>query len=305
MRILVTGIAGFVGHFLTKELIAAGHEVVGIDISLKRQPEGITKALRLDLTKAESVLNALATLKPAACIHLGGIASPTVARTHPEMMLNTNVLGTANLLEALRQTTPDTRMLLASTSYVYGSSETESLIAEDAPISPVSVYAVSKASADLMTLAYSRDYNMRTMTARAANHTGPGQSPDFVVPAFARQIKAISAGTQPAIMRVGNLDSERTFMDVRDIVRAYRLLIEKGECGKAYNVASSERVSIGSMLDLLCKASDIAPTIEVDPALYRPTDRMPLLSTERLQQATGWKPEIPFKQTLHDVLEQA
>jgi len=298
-------VAGFVGRFLTQELLAAGHEVVGIDISLKRQPEGITKALCLDLTKAESILNALATLKPDACIHLGGIASPPVGRTNPEMMLNTNVLGTAHLLEALRQTAPQTRMLLASTSYVYGNADTESLITEDAPIRPNSVYAVSKASADLMTLAYSRDYDMCTMTARAANHTGPGQSPDFVVPAFARQIKAISEGTQPPVMRVGNLESKRTFMDVRDIVRGYRLLIEKGECGQAYNVASSERITMGHMLDLLCEAAGVSPEIEVDPERYRPTDRMPLLSTERLREATGWKPEIPFKQTLRDVLEQA
>jgi GDP-4-dehydro-6-deoxy-D-mannose reductase len=305
MRILVTGIAGFVGHFLTEELLQAGHDVVGIDLSLDRCPEGVAEAQCVDLTNGDEMLAAVEALHPDGCIHLGGIASPPVGRTHPELMLNTNVLGTAHLLEALRKTAPKTPMLLASTSYVYGSSETENPITEDAPISPIGVYAVSKASADLMTLAYTRDYSMHTMTARAANHTGPGQSTDFVVPAFAHQVKAISKGSQPAAMRVGNLDSERTFMDVRDVVRAYRLLVERGRRGQAYNVASAERVSIREILNQLCEAAGVTPSIGTDPALYRPTDRSPLLSIQRMRDTIGWEPEIPLKQTLLDILESA
>ena len=305
MRILITGIAGFVGHFLTGELLSAGHEVVGIDLSLDRCPNGVAEAQPVDLTNGDEVLAAVEALRPDGCIHLGGIASPPVGRTHPELMLNTNVLGTAHLLEALRKTAPKTPMLLASTSYVYGNSETEKPITEDAPISPIGVYAVSKASADLMTLAYARDYDMHTMTARAANHTGPGQSTDFVVPAFAHQVKCISRGSQPTDMRVGNLDSERTFMDVRDVVRAYRLLVERGRRGWAYNVASAERVSIRTMLKQLCEAAGVTPSIGTDPALYRPTDRSPLLCTQRMRDTIGWEPEIPFKQTLRDILESA
>jgi GDP-4-dehydro-6-deoxy-D-mannose reductase len=302
MRILVTGICGFVGHFLADELMASGHDVVGVDLSVDKTPDGVTEALCSDLTSAQSVHAAVCHLQPEACIHLGGIASPPIGRTNPELMLNTNILGTAHILEALRTETPEARVLLASTSYVYGNSETEKPIGEDAPLSPIGIYAVSKAAADMMTLAYARDYQMHAMTARAANHTGPGQSTDFVVPAFAQQIRSIGAGTQPAVMHVGNLDSERTFMDVRDVVRAYRLLIERGERGQAYNVASSERVPIRRILDQLCKAAGVAPSIETDPALYRPTDRAPLLTSARIQETTGWKPEIPFTQTLLDIL---
>ena len=188
MRILVTGICGFVGHFLTNELVQAGHEVVGVDLSVNNCPEGIADALCADLTSARNVHAAVCHLQPEACIHLGGIASPPVGRTNPELMLNTNILGTAHILEALRAEAPKARVLLASTSYVYGNSETEKPIDEEAPLSPIGIYAVSKAAADMMTLAYARDYHMHTMTARAANHTGPGQSPEFVVAAFAKQI---------------------------------------------------------------------------------------------------------------------
>jgi len=305
MKILITGIAGFVGHFLTDELIQAGHSVVGMDLSLERCPDGVTDALCVDLTSARSVTAAICNLQPEACIHLGGIASPPVGRTNPELMLNTNILGTAHLLEAMRQETPKARMLLASTSYVYGNSETEKPIDENSPLSPIGIYAVSKAASDMMTLAYARDYGMHTMTARAANHTGPGQSTDFVVPAFAAQIKAISKGEQPALMKVGNLDSERTFMDVRDVVRAYRLLIEKGNAGEAYNVAATKRAPIRGILEKLCKIADVSPRIEIDEKLFRPTDRAPLLSAELINKTTGWKPEIELQQTLHDILERA
>ncbi len=305
MRILVTGVAGFVGHFLADELNAAGHDVIGIDLALNNCPSVLKDALCSDLTSAQSVHDAVSSLQPEACIHLGGIASPPIGRTNPELMLNTNILGTAHILEALRTNAPKTRMLLASTSYVYGNSETEKPITEDAPLSPIDIYAVSKAAADMMTLAYARDYQMHTMTARVANHTGPGQSTDFVVPAFAHQIKAISRGEQPASVRVGNLDSERTFMDVRDVVRAYRLLIERGERGLAYNVAATKRVSIRWILNALCKAAGISPTIETDPERYRPTDRTPLLTSIRMFETTGWQPEIQFEKTLSDILEQA
>ena len=305
MRVLVTGIAGFVGHFLTEELLRAGHAVVGIDLNVDNCPAGTAGALNADLTSAASVTSAVAELLPEACIHLGGIASPPVGQANPELMLNTNILGTAHILEALRQEAPQARMLLASTSYIYGNSVTDSPLDEATPLSPIGTYAVSKAAADMMTLAYARDYGMDTMTARAANHTGPGQSTDFVVPAFAQQIKAIQRGTAPAVMQVGNLASQRSFMDVRDVVLAYRLLIERGEAGQAYNVAATERVPIQWVLDQLCAQAKVSPTIEVDPKLYRPTDQAPLLSAERIETLTGWQPKIPFEQTLRDILQLA
>lgn len=305
MRILITGIGGFVGRFLAAELVQAGHEVVGMDISLAHCPGEAADAREADLTDGDAVDTAIASLCSDACVHLGGIASPPVGRTHPERMLNTNILGTTHVLDALRRTAPEARMLLASTAYIYDNIPQDEPITEESPIRPTGVYAVSKAAADLMTLAYAQRYDVAAMCARAANHTGAGQSTDFVVPAFARQVKAVRDGEQPPVMRVGNLESERSFLDVRDVVRAYRLIIEHGQPGQAYNVASSERVTIGKILELLCAAAGIDPEINVDPELYRPTDRSPEISIRRIRETTGWEPGIPFEKTLADVLASA
>jgi GDP-4-dehydro-6-deoxy-D-mannose reductase len=302
MRILITGINGFVGRLLSDELAESGHEPVGFDLSADTKPDSAAEVLKVDLTCADDVADAVEALQPDACIHLGGIASPPIGHSHPELMLNTNILGTANILEALRKHAEQARMLFASTAYVYGNVETDNAIDEDTALRPIGVYAVSKAAADLMTLAYSFDYGMDTMSARACNHTGPGQSSDFVIPAFAQRIKDLKT-SKDGVMHVGNLDSERLFLDVRDVVRAYRLLIEKGQRGVAYNVASKRRIAIREILDRLCAEAGIKPSLEVDPAFYRPTDRSPMLSIDRISADTGWSPEIPLEQTLRDVFE--
>ena len=303
MKIIVTGVSGFVGHFLCTELLNAGHSVIGVDLSQEKLPGGLSASACLDITDASALDKSIADFQADACIHLGGIASPPIGRKHPELMLNVNTLGTMNLLESMRCHTPQARMLLASTSYIYGNSETEKAIDESAPVSPTGIYAVSKAAADLATLAYARDYGMHTMTARAANHTGPGQSTAFVVPAFAAQLKAMAAVKQSARMRVGNLESERTFMDVRDVVRAYRLLIERGESGMSYNIATQQRIPIRIVLDKLCEMAGVSPEIEIDSELFRPTDRSPVLSTERIHSTVGWQPLIPLDKTLRDILD--
>ena len=302
MNVLITGISGFVGRYLTVELIAAGHQVCGLDLDVGNLPDGVQDAVAVNLTDPAGIDAAVKQLRPDACIHLGGIASPPIGRKNPELMLNTNILGTAFILDALRRTVPECRFLLASTAFVYGRNAPGNLITEETPLAPVGIYAVSKAAADMMTLAYAREHKMHTMSARPANHTGPGQTDAFVVAAFARQIKEIAAGTRPPAMRVGNLDSERAFLDVRDVVRAYRLLIENGEAGKAYNIASPELIPIRRILKQLCEIAGVQPEIEIDPELFRPTDRVPLLDTARIRATTGWQPEIPLEQTLRDML---
>lgn len=301
MTVLITGICGFVGHFLTRELLAAGHEVAGFDLSANNAPEGITTIATGSITDSAVVTRAVAAIAPDACIHLAGIASPPVGRDHPELMLNTNILGTAHILEALREKAPDVRFLLASTAYVYGNPATATAVDESFPLRPNGIYAVSKAAADLMTLAYAQDYGMHAMTARAANHTGPGQNTDFVVPAFARQIATIADGEDQPI-HVGNLESERSFMDVRDVVRAYRLLIESGAPGRAYNVAAPDRVPIRWILETLADIAGVAPRIEVDPDKFRPTDRTPVLDTALISRDTGWCQQFELRDTLREIL---
>ncbi len=304
MIVLITGIGGFVGHFLTRELLAAGHQVAGYDIAAGNTPDGVKQMVIGSITDGAAVMEAVESIAPDACIHLAGIASPPVGRLHPELMLNTNILGTAHILEALREKAPCARFLLASTAYVYGNPPADTPLGESAPLRPNGIYAVSKAAADLMTLAYAQDYRMHAMTARAANHTGPGQNTDFVVPAFARQIASLAAGVEHTI-HVGNLESERSFMDVRDVVRAYRLLIESGEAGKAYNVAAPDRVRVRWILETLAEIAGVSPHIEVDPAKFRPTDRTPLLDTALINRDTGWQQQFDLRETLREVLHAA
>jgi len=304
MIVLITGIGGFVGHFLTRELLAAGHQVAGYDLTAGNTPKGVKQMVIGSITDGAAVIGAVAAIAPDACIHLAGIASPPAGRLHPEMMLSTNILGTAHILEALREKAPGARFLLASTAYVYGTPPADTPVGESAPLSPNGIYAVSKAAAVLMTLAYAQDYSMHAMTARAANHTGPGQNTDFVVPAFARQIASLAAGEEHTI-RVGNLDSERSFMDVRDVVRAYRLLIESGKAGKAYNVAAPDRVRVGWILETLAGIAGVTPRIEVDPAKFRPTDRTPVLDTALINRDTGWRQQFALSETLREVLHAA
>ncbi len=301
MMVLITGIGGFVGHFLTRELLAADHQVAGFDLSAAHAPVGISAMATGSITDSAAVTQAVEAITPDACIHLAGIASPPIGRLHPELMLNTNILGTAHILEALREKAPAARFLLASTAYVYGNPSTDTVVDERSPLRPNGIYAVSKAAADLMTLAYAQDYRMHAMTARAANHTGPGQSTDFVVPAFAKQIAAIAAGEDQSI-HVGNLDSERSFMDVRDVVHAYRLLIESGHAGKAYNICAPERVPIRWILETLAELAGVSPRIEVDPGKFRPTDRTPLLDTASISRDTGWQQQFELRDTLREIL---
>ncbi|HAS82749.1 MAG TPA: hypothetical protein DCS43_08790 [Verrucomicrobia bacterium] len=305
MHILITGACGFVGHFLTQELLRKGHTVCGFDLKADASPQGLTALFTGSITDRNAVTDAVEQTTPQGCIHLAGIASPPVGIRHPELMLNTNILGTARVLDALYEKAPSCRFLLASTAYVYGPPPVDIPIHEDVPLRPNGIYAVSKAAADLMTLGYAQDHGLHTMAARAGNHTGPGQSTDFVVPAFVRQIADMARGKQPLSMQVGNLESERSFMDVRDVVYAYRLLIERGQAGIAYNVAAPGRFRIGKIIEILSTIANITPSISVDPQRYRATDRTPLLDTTLLTEATGWQPRYRLEDTLKEMFDAA
>ncbi len=292
------------GRHAVRELAGNGHEPVALDLRFQTPVDGAADSLVADLRDAAAIERIVRSAKPGACLHLGAISSVPEGETNPELLLAVNIMGTANLLEAARKHVPACRLLLVSTAHIYGASAGERRLKEDAPILPVSLYAVSKAAADLLTLGYAKRHGVQAMTARPNNHTGPGQSPRFVVPSFARQIRAIARGEGEPVLKVGNLESEREFADVRDVVRAYRLLMEKGRPGEAYNIAGNERMKVGEILDRLCKLAGVTPKITVDQAKYRPFDRSPLLDTGKLRKDTGWKPEIEFSQTLRDILAE-
>lgn len=305
LRILITGATGFVGTYLTQHLRetqpdAALHGTF-------RDPmvdDGVADVQyhSIDLIDPQAVDDIIAHVQPDHIYHLAGQAFVPRSFEAPWETFEINIRAQLNLILACLKVNIKPRMLIASSAEVYG--EVDKIpIDESAPLRPSSPYSVSKAAQDLLGYQYFISHQMPIMRARAFNHIGPGQSDRFVAPAFAMQIARIEAGQQAPVLYVGELSDRRDFTDVRDIVRAYRLIVERGTAGEAYNVASSEARSIQSLLDTLLKYTTAQIDVQVDPARKRPS-RIPILQGDitRLKQATGWQPLIPFDQTLRDIL---
>lgn len=304
MRVLVTGAGGFVGRHVVAELAAGGHEVLGMD-----QPDvalaGVTRAWSGDLRDAAAVAQIIREASPDGCIHLAGIAYVPLGWTDPARVFSVNATGTLNLLEAFRAEAPRARIVAVTSAEIYGLVTDERPLAEDAPLRPANLYAVSKLAADLSTRLYAERYHMAVVTARPGNHIGPGQSSQFVATGFAEQVAAIAAGRAESVVRVGNLDSRRDFMDVRDVAGGYRRLLEKGRSGAAYNLASGRQITIREILDGLCRLAGISPRIEVEAGRFRPADASPRLDCSAIARETGWAPQWPLEVTLRDILADA
>lgn len=305
MKILITGAAGFAGPHLITELSAHGHDCIATDVDIPSPIPGAAACEPADIRDPAALDELISRVQPEACIHMAGITFVPDGAANPDLMLSVNVRGTMNLLHAIRIHAPEARLLTVSTAHVYGAGPRDALLSEESRLRPLSMYAVSKAAGDIATLACAAHHGVHALVARPNNHTGPGQQPRFVVGAFAKQVRDIAGGRAEPRIKVGNLDSERDFMDVRDVVRAYRLLLEQGQPGQAYNIASGNMVRIGDMLGTLCRLAGVSPELETDPALVRPTDWSPHLDTSRLVGETGWSPATPFEQTLQDMLNEA
>ena len=297
-RVLVTGAAGFVGHHLVRELEAAGHAVATTDAVPAGAPAaaGLPGYAQADLRDGEAMRALVRGARPDAVVHLAGVSFVPDGARDPSLALTVNIGGTWTLAEA-----PRARLLFVSTAQVYGTIPSPAPLREESPLRPLSLYAVTKAAGESLLLARHAAGTLDALVARPGNHTGPGQSPKFVAPAFARQVLAAKRGEIPAI-RVGNLDSVRSFADVRDVVRAYRFLLERGASGGVYNVASPANVRVGDLLDRLRALAGCAAPVEPDPALWRPTDSCPELDVSRLRADTGWAPALSLDDTLRDLL---
>lgn len=302
MRILVTGAFGFVGRHLRSELQQAGHEVLGLDVHVEQGEEAGT-AFEGDLLDAAFVQRVIEHTQPEACIHLAGMAFVPAAWKDPAAAFRINTEATMGLLQHLHEQAASCRTLVISSAEIYGREPRAKALTEDCRPHPGNIYAISKLAADLGALALSEHRGQPIMTARPSNHIGPGQSPSFVTSAFARQVIDIKHGRSEPLMRVGNLDSQRDFSDVRDICRAYRLLIEQGISGRAYNLGGTHNMPVRKILETLCELGGVHPDVETDPALFRAADHRPLLDCSRAQQDLGWSPQIPLEQSLKDILE--
>lgn len=298
MKTLVIGCNGFAGRHAAAALLHAGHEVVGGDVACS--PGSPIPCLEMDVGDLASISRVLETVRPDAVLHLGGIAFVPLGWTEPQRVFSVNTIGTLNLLDAIRRHAPATRVLVVTSAEVYGSHPAPQPLAEDAPYRPDNIYGVAKAAADHAALLYAAHHHLDAMVARPSNHIGAGQSKDFVSSAFASQLADIANGAPP-LMRVGNLDQRRDFTDVRDVARAYVRLLEQGQPGLAYNIASGHMIPVRDILDTLCDIVQIRPQVEIDPALFRPNETRPSYDTARIRAHVGWQPELPLRQTLETV----
>ena len=298
MKVLVTGCSGFAGRHAIAALQKAGHDVAGGDLVCP--PHFPVPCLEMDVRKIDSIVHVLQQVRPDAVLHLGGIAFVPLGWTEPQLVFSVNTIGTLNVLDAVRQQAPGARVLVVTSAEVYGSHPAPRPLAEDAPYRPDNIYGVAKAAADHAALLYAAHHRLFAMVARPSNHIGAGQSKDFVSSAFAMQLAAIAGGAEP-VVRVGNLDQRRDFTDVRDVAHAYVRLLEQGQPGQAYNIASGRMIPVRDIFDTLCDIAHARPRVEVDPALFRPNENRPSYDMSRIHAHVGWQPEIPLRQTLETV----
>lgn len=304
MRALVTGASGFAGRYLVAALQEAEYEPIAC--GGPHEAEG----LPIDVLDLSSLRAALEVSRPHIVFHLAAATFVPDSLAAPMATYMTNVRGTVNVAQALREYMRDTganvRLLFTSSAEVYGAQPPQSYpLRESAPSSPANPYAASKAAAEMLLLGEARSFGLDVVIARAFNHIGPGQNSRFVVANFAEQLAKIAAGAPPQLY-VGNLDAKRDFLDVRDVVRAYVALARDGSSGEIYNVCSGTARSIREVLRELIIAAHVPVEVRDDPARQRPSDvPLSLGDPTKLRETTGWTAQIPFSASIRDIYRAA
>jgi GDP-4-dehydro-6-deoxy-D-mannose reductase len=296
MRVLITGAGGFVGRWLSRELTAAGHETIAVDHSL-------------DVRRADDVARSIDRARPDAIAHLAAVSFAPDAANDPQLAFQVAVRGTVNVLEGMRALAEPPALLISGSSEVYGAPRPDQLpLREDTSLNPETPYALSKVAQEGVALGYAQRLGLRVVVTRSFNHTGPGQRPEFVVPALARRVLAVSRGDMAEIP-VGNIDVRRDLSDVRDVVRAYRLLLEQTTAGQqaasVVNISSGRSVAIRWIVEELSRLAGVEPRVRVDPKLVRATDPPEIRGdASLLHSLTGWQPEWTLEETLRSVWQE-
>lgn len=312
MKVLITGITGFAGSHLADYILQnhPGVKVYGM-VRWRSRMDNVKHILdkivlvEADLKDYISIRNIIKEIKPDYIFHLAAQSFVPTSWKLPQETLQINVLGQVNILEAIKELKLDTVIQIAGSSEEYGLVyENELPIKETNPLRPLSPYAVSKITQDFLGYQYFKSYGIKAVRTRGFNHTGPRRGDVFVSSNFAKQIAEIEKGKREPVIYVGNLEAIRDFTDVRDMVRAYWLAVEKGEPGDVYNICSGRGLKIREVLEILLNYSKVKVEVKVDPARLRPSD-VPVLigDNSKFVKKTGWKPEIPIERTLKDLLD--
>ena len=309
MKALITGISGFVGSYLAEYLLDSGEwEVAGTVYGPYDNIADQCDRLELypaELSRLDVVTFILERAQPDAIFHLAAQPLVSASRRDPWGTIETNVRMQLNILEGVARVNPVCRVLAVGSSEQYGLvMERDLPISEDTPFRPLSPYAVSKVGQDLLALQYYLTHGLHVVRVRPFNHIGPRQRLGFVAPDFASQIAAIERGLREPVMEVGNLEAERDFSDVRDVVRAYATLITSGTAGQVYNIGSGESHAVQEILDILLSMSQVSVAVRQDPARMRPSE-VPRIVCDctRIREEIGWQTTISFKDSLRDVLD--
>ena len=311
-KVLITGATGFAGSHLLRYLTAlGGYELFGTyltDNSLNNVSDISQKINfeKLDLSLQDKIENLIFKIKPDHIFHLAALASSAKSFENPKETLVSNIETELNILEGVKKAgLYNTRILIVSSAEIYGRvNNSDNSLNEETPFNPTSSYAVSKIAQDYLGLQYFLTYSLKTVRVRPFNHIGPGQGSGFVVADFAAKIAQIEKGEIEPILKVGNLETSRDFTDVRDMVRAYELLIKKGEPGEVYNIGSGVSYKISDILEKLVALSKVKIEVKVDKTLLRPVDNPKLICDySKMGKITNWKPEIAIEKTLKDTLD--
>lgn len=311
MKSLIIGGAGFVGAYLVRHL----KNDLGQDVVVTKMPreqvnvDGVDmseiQVCDLDILDKEAVVALFCKVHPDCIYHLAAQSSVSVSWKNPELTIDVNVKGGVNILEALRELDYKPRVLFIGSGEEYGHIlPDETPIKEDNVSRPGNIYAATKACQNMLARIYADAYDLDVMMVRAFNHIGPNQLPLFVVADFCKQVAEIEAGNREPIIKVGNLSARRDFTDVRDVVRAYALLMESGRAGETYNIGSGHAIAIEDLLRCILDNSSVDIRVEVDPEKLRPVD-VPIIEadTTKIYKETGWQPKIPLEQTIRETLD--
>lgn len=307
-KAFITGISGFAGSHLAEQLLEKGYQVAGTYLSeesLELLPNkdkiNLHKLNLLEENKTEEIIE---KERPDFLFHLAALISPKASFDNPKETFVNNICAEINILEAVKKLAFETKILIVSSGEIYGLVSKEDLpIDEQTPFNPTNPYAVSKLAQDFLGLQYHLSYKLNIIRVRPFNHAGPRQSPSFVISAFAKGIAEIEKGKKK-VLPVGNIKSKRDFSDVRDMVKAYVLAVEKGQIGEVYNLGGGKSYVISQILEMLKGMSSSRIEVSEDPSLMAPADNPELICDySKFERETGWKPQIPIEKTLSDTLD--